>query len=137
VLDRQIQEICRFLESACAMGYYESGDRRVVCEDLVDAVVLDLWIASRSACSSSGATSNESSWSRATTVTTAPSGNGSPSRTTFPPTTLPVATFIPESYPFLAPAVRQWSEVIARPESEGACLPWICWRVPVAGVGSD
>src|SRR5438445_12540763 len=56
---------------------------------------LSAWsMAASSALSSSGETSNVSSSSRATTVTTEPSASGSPSRTTLPPMTFPVATFI-------------------------------------------
>ena len=40
----------------------------------------------------SGGTSNVSSASRARMVTTIPSGRGSPSTMTFPPTTVPVAS---------------------------------------------
>src|SRR5882724_9456992 len=51
-------------------------------------------MAASSACSSSGDTSKVSSSSRATTVTTEPSARGSPSKTTFPSTIFPVATFM-------------------------------------------
>ena len=53
-------------------------------------------IARSSALSNSGEASNDSSSSRARTVTVAPSSKSAPSRTIFPPTTFPVATFISE-----------------------------------------
>ena len=53
---------------------------------------------SSSSCSSSGGTTNVPSPSGASTVTTVPSGKASPSRTTLPLTTVPVASFMARSY---------------------------------------